>query len=173
MTIQFIFEQFYAPWCGHCKTLAPILDEVAQELKGVVNIAKVNVDQSRDLGTRFDIKGFPTLKMFSKGKIYTYSGRRNVEDLVAFAKGGFTTTDPEDVPKPQGYFGEIMKTFTKAYKDAEKDISSGNYVTANVFLMALPIIFGLIFLLLIMTPAEGTPVKVKKTAAALRAEKED
>lgn len=69
--------------------------------------------QSRDLGTRFEIKGFPTLKMFSKGKIYTYEGRRNVEDLVAFAKGGFTTADPEDVPKPQGYFGEITKTFTK------------------------------------------------------------
>mmetsp|Transcript_11546 Transcript_11546/g.11192 ORF Transcript_11546/g.11192 Transcript_11546/m.11192 type:complete len:142 (+) Transcript_11546:85-510(+) len=93
------FVKFYAPWCGHCKTLAPILEEVALELKGIVNIAKVDVMESRDLGTRFDIKGFPTLKMFSRGQIYTYKGRRNVEDLIAFARGGFKEQEAEDIPK--------------------------------------------------------------------------
>lgn len=156
--------------------MAPILDEVAQELKGVINVAKVDVMQSRDLGTRFDIKGFPTLKFFSKGKIYTYKGDRSVESLVAYAKGGFESSQPEEVPKELGYFGDVVKTFQKAYKDAAKDITAGSYLTANVFLMALPIIFGLIFFLLIITPAAPKEIKrlaPRKTAAAAVASKED
>jgi Thioredoxin len=139
-------------------------------------VAKVDVMQSRDLGTRFDIKGFPTLKFFSKGKIYTYKGDRSVESLVAYAKGGFESSQPEDVPKEMGYFGDIVKTFQKAYIDAAKDAAAGNYLTANVFLMALPIIFGLIFFLLIITPGappEIRKVPTKKTAAAAVASKED
>ena len=53
--------KFYAPWCGHCKTLAPTWEEVANELKGVVNVAKVDVMSNRALGTRFEIEGmFPS-----------------------------------------------------------------------------------------------------------------
>jgi thioredoxin domain-containing protein 5 len=44
--------KFYAPWCGHCTKLAPTWDKVAEDLKGVVNVAKVDVTASRDLGTR-------------------------------------------------------------------------------------------------------------------------
>jgi thioredoxin-like negative regulator of GroEL len=49
--------KFYAPWCGHCKKLEPIWEEVADELKGVINVARVDVMASRDLGTRFSIEG--------------------------------------------------------------------------------------------------------------------
>ena len=77
--------KFYAPWCGHCKTLAPIYEEVATKLKGRVNVAKIDVTGSRDLGSRFDIKGFPTLKFLSKGSVYDYKGRRSAEDISNFA----------------------------------------------------------------------------------------
>ena len=70
------FVKFYAPWCGHCKTLAPAWEEISQSLVGEVNVAKVDVPANQDLGRRFDIKGFPTLKLFVKGKSYTYKGKR-------------------------------------------------------------------------------------------------
>ena len=60
------FIKFYAPWCGHCKKLAPTWEEVATELKGKVNIAKVDVTTNKELGNQFDIKSFPTL-LFFKG----------------------------------------------------------------------------------------------------------
>jgi thioredoxin domain-containing protein 5 len=147
----------------------PILEEVAEELKGIVNVAKVDVMQSRDLGARFDIKGFPTLKLFSRGKIYTFEGRRSVEDLVAYAKGGFALQKPEAVPKEMGYFGDLIKTFKTAYKDASDDFLAGNYFTANLFLMVLPLIFGLIFVLLIMIPGGPEETSVKTERVATRA----
>ena len=63
------FIKFYAPWCGHCKRLAPTWEEVATELKGQVNVAKVDVTQNRDLGKQYGIKGFPTLLLFRKVQI--------------------------------------------------------------------------------------------------------
>lgn len=60
-------------------------EEVATKLKGKVNVAKIDVTANRDLGTRFDIKGFPTIKMISKGQVYDYRGRRTVDDISNFA----------------------------------------------------------------------------------------
>ena len=60
------FIKFYAPWCGHCKRLAPTWEEVATELKGQVNVAKVDVTENRALGKQFGVKGFPTLLFFRK-----------------------------------------------------------------------------------------------------------
>eukprot|EP00615_Pteridomonas_danica_P013047 CAMPEP_0114359438 /NCGR_PEP_ID=MMETSP0101-20121206/23022_1 /TAXON_ID=38822 ORGANISM="Pteridomonas danica, Strain PT" /NCGR_SAMPLE_ID=MMETSP0101 /ASSEMBLY_ACC=CAM_ASM_000211 /LENGTH=142 /DNA_ID=CAMNT_0001502991 /DNA_START=30 /DNA_END=455 /DNA_ORIENTATION=+ len=93
------FVKFYAPWCGHCKALAPRWEEVAKELKegGKVNVAKVDVTQNPQLGKRFDIKGFPTLIFFSKGKMYEYQASeqwpRDVEHLVKFAEESYKTFD--------------------------------------------------------------------------------
>lgn len=139
---------------------------MALELKGIVNIAKVDVMESRDLGTRFDIKGFPTLKMFSRGQIYTYRGRRNVEDLVAFAKGGFKEQEAEEIPKELGYVDGIMKVFKDAFAEAEKDYKAGNYFTTNIVLMFMPILFLATLILLLMStspPEHKSPVKTAAT----------
>lgn len=84
------FIKFYAPWCGHCKNLAPdyeIVGETFKEGDNVV-IAKVNVDEEDDLGARFDIQGFPTLKYFPKGDSDSdgeaYEGQRSAEAIVSF-----------------------------------------------------------------------------------------
>ena len=121
-------------------------------MKGVVNVARVDVMQNRDLGTRFDVKGFPTMKLLSKGHVYTYKGKRTTEDIVEFVRGGYQLHEPEKVPGELGYFGEIIMVYKHAYKQASKDLLTGNYFTASVFLMLLPIIFGIIFLLIIFIP---------------------
>eukprot|EP00696_Hemimastix_kukwesjijk_P002790 gnl/Hemi2/13412_TR4600_c0_g1_i1.p2 gnl/Hemi2/13412_TR4600_c0_g1~~gnl/Hemi2/13412_TR4600_c0_g1_i1.p2 ORF type:complete len:375 (-),score=170.66 gnl/Hemi2/13412_TR4600_c0_g1_i1:355-1479(-) len=82
------FVEFYAPWCGHCKNLAPKWDKLAGVFKseeGVV-IAKVDCDAHKETCNRYDVKGFPTLKTFLPGKKDApepYSGERELDGLVA------------------------------------------------------------------------------------------
>jgi len=82
-----VFVEFFAPWCGHCKNLAPVYEEVADAFakeKSVV-IAKVDADAHKDLGSRFEVHGFPTLKFFPQGNKdapIKYEGGRSTEELV-------------------------------------------------------------------------------------------
>src|SRR5277367_1387837 len=81
--------EFFAPWCGHCKTLAPIYEELASNFEAFnnkVNIAKVDADAQKSLGKRFGVQGFPTLKWFDgkSDKPEDYSGGRDLESLTAF-----------------------------------------------------------------------------------------
>ncbi|KAI4717605.1 protein disulfide-isomerase tigA precursor [Aureobasidium sp. EXF-10727] len=81
--------EFFAPWCGHCKTLAPVYEELASSFefaKDKVTIAKVDADAHKELGRRFGVQGFPTLKWFD-GKSDTpqdYNSGRDLESLSAF-----------------------------------------------------------------------------------------
>lgn len=81
--------EFFAPWCGHCKKLAPVYEELATNFgfaKDKVSIAKVDADSEKDLGRRFSVQGFPTLKWFD-GKSDTptdYQGGRDLESLSGF-----------------------------------------------------------------------------------------
>ncbi|KAH7296125.1 hypothetical protein KP509_26G009900 [Ceratopteris richardii] len=79
--------EFYAPWCGHCKNLAPILEEVAIELQSdpSVTIAKYDAT-ANDIGdARFDVQGYPTLYLYTAtGKVVPYDGERTKEDLISF-----------------------------------------------------------------------------------------
>lgn len=59
---------FYADWCGPCRMIAPILDELAQELQGKVKIAKLNIDESQNVTARFGVTSIPTLIVFENGK---------------------------------------------------------------------------------------------------------
>jgi len=64
-----VVVDFYAPWCGPCRTLGPMLDQVAGELQGRVRIVKVNVDETQTLARQYQIQSIPALKFFHKGKI--------------------------------------------------------------------------------------------------------
>ncbi|WP_438497046.1 thioredoxin [Paenibacillus sp. IHBB 3054] len=60
---------FWAPWCGPCRIQLPIVEELANELKGQANIAKVNVDDEQELAVRFGVRSIPTLLLFKDGKL--------------------------------------------------------------------------------------------------------
>jgi thioredoxin len=63
-----VFVDFWATWCAPCRAVAPVLEEIAEEMKDVVTIAKVDVDQCRETAARFRIQSIPTFVLFDKGK---------------------------------------------------------------------------------------------------------
>ena len=64
-----VLVDFWAEWCGPCKMVAPILDELAEEYNGRVKIAKVNIDEQQELATQYGIRAIPTLLLFSQGQV--------------------------------------------------------------------------------------------------------
>ncbi len=64
-----VMVDFWATWCGPCKIVAPVVEELAKEYAGKVTFAKVNTDENTDLATRYNIRGIPTLMFFKEGKV--------------------------------------------------------------------------------------------------------
>ena len=82
-----VVVDFWAEWCGPCKKLSPILEKVAEELDGQVTIAKVNVDEERNLGAMFQIMSIPNVLIFNHGeKVDEFVGLRSKDDIVAQVK---------------------------------------------------------------------------------------
>lgn len=82
---QPVLVDYWAEWCGPCKMIAPILDEVATSYDGRVTIAKMNVDQNREVPAKYGIRGIPTLMIFKSGQLAaTKVGALSKAQLTAF-----------------------------------------------------------------------------------------
>ena len=83
-----VLVDYWAEWCGPCKAIAPILDEVSKAYDGRLQVAKMNVDENRDVPAKFGIRGIPTLMLFKDGQLAaTKVGALSKAQLTAFLDG--------------------------------------------------------------------------------------
>ena len=83
-----VLVDYWAEWCGPCKMIAPILDDLAKDYDGRVQIAKMNVDENREVPAQFGIRGIPTLMLFKGGELVaTKVGAMPKAQLSAFLDG--------------------------------------------------------------------------------------
>ena len=80
-----VLVNYWAEWCGPCKMIAPVLDDIATEYKGKVTIAKLNIDENADTPAKHGVRGIPTLMLFKNGNVEaTKVGALSKSQLKAF-----------------------------------------------------------------------------------------
>ncbi|OAD67382.1 hypothetical protein PHYBLDRAFT_19447 [Phycomyces blakesleeanus NRRL 1555(-)] len=123
--------EFYAPWCGHCKALAPEYETAATELKEKsVTLAKVDCTENEDLCQKYEIRGYPTLKVFRNGSFVEYKGPRKADGIVSYMT---KQAAPAISPLTSETF-EPFKTSDRvvvvAYTDPKDEVSKATLLAA-------------------------------------------
>lgn len=82
-----VLVDFYADWCGPCKMMGPIVEELAEELKDIAKVGKINVDENQDLAMQYKVMSIPTLIIFKEGKeAHRLVGARDKSELLSYFK---------------------------------------------------------------------------------------
>ena len=83
---QPVLVDFYATWCGPCKALSPILEQLKEQYNNQIQILKIDVDENPELPSKYDIRSIPTLMTFKNGEILQtmkgFTGKAKIEDLI-------------------------------------------------------------------------------------------
>ena len=80
---------FWAEWCGPCKQISPVLEEIASEKKDIIKVVKLNVDENRETANKYNIMGIPTLMLFQQGKLVgtTVGASMSKSQLIEWIEG--------------------------------------------------------------------------------------
>lgn len=107
-----LFVKFFAPWCGHCKSMAADWEQLAEKATECV-VADVDATVQTQTAEHFKIRGFPTLMMLTGDKMYEYEGRRDLADLEAFCAGGWRSASKKNLPWNQTFFDQAFEFGTE------------------------------------------------------------
>ncbi|XP_070777789.1 protein disulfide-isomerase A2 [Enoplosus armatus] len=146
---QFLLVEFYAPWCGHCRQLEPVYAEAAGKLKTeerAMRLAKVDATQEKELSDEFDVRGFPTLKLFVNGdrkQPINYTGQRSVEGIIQWMKRrtgpGAPALDSADSAAQfidshnvavVGFFNDLESEEAKVFKEVSMDMTDTEFAVS-------------------------------------------
>ncbi|KAJ9456347.1 Protein disulfide-isomerase [Diplonema papillatum] len=141
-----VLAEFYAPWCGHCKKLTPEWAKAATQLKGKATLIKVDATLETDLGAKYAVQGYPTIKAFiDGGDAVDYEGGRTADDIVAWVEkmSGPAVKPIESADELKALKDGNKLIVTGFFKDAESDDAKAfskfakqhrmEYVFASVF----------------------------------------
>eukprot|EP00475_Leptophrys_vorax_P001451 TRINITY_DN10792_c0_g1_i1.p1 TRINITY_DN10792_c0_g1~~TRINITY_DN10792_c0_g1_i1.p1 ORF type:complete len:480 (-),score=169.75 TRINITY_DN10792_c0_g1_i1:63-1502(-) len=128
-----IMVEFYAPWCGHCKQLAPAYAQVATSLKGEVAVAKVDCTTEKETCNSQGVRGFPTLKLFQNGKPIDFNGpERSASAITSFIRRYTGPAATEVTSKNADLFPTLADVVVLgAFDDAESDAAKIFLIVAN------------------------------------------
>ncbi|CAI2348001.1 unnamed protein product [Caenorhabditis sp. 36 PRJEB53466] len=123
---EYILVKFYAPWCGHCKSLAPKYDEAADLLKeegSDIKLAKVDATENQALGSKYEVRGYPTLLYFKNGNPTKYTGGRSTAQIVDWVKkkAGPTVATVESVEQLEELKSKHRVVVLGNFKDAKSE----------------------------------------------------
>ncbi|XP_014243206.1 protein disulfide-isomerase [Cimex lectularius] len=127
-TYEHVLVEFYAPWCGHCKALAPHYAKAAEklaEMESAVKLAKVDATVETSLSEKYNIRGYPTLKYFHGGKVLDYPGVRQTEDIVNWLlkKSGPSAKELNSVEEVKAFVEDKQVAMVGFFKDANSDLA--------------------------------------------------
>lgn len=131
---EFILVEFYAPWCGHCKALAPEYAKAAQQLAeegSDVKLGKVDATVESELGKEFEVRGYPTLKFFKNGTPKEYTGGRKASDIVGWLNRntGPAATNLETVEEAKEFIDKEDVVIV-GYFESNSSLEAGAYLAA-------------------------------------------
>jgi len=151
-----VFVKFYAPWCGHCKRLAPIWDELSSKVGDTCIIGKVDATVEKSTAGLMKVRGYPTLALFANGLMYDYSGPRDLSSLALFCSEYATKASGKKLPWEEGYFEMVTEFFTEYLQKL------GQIVQFEPTILPIVFFFGVavgIVLMMLLSPSPAPEIR--------------